>query len=67
MVSRDVIYDHVWSKGYGGTLKIVDVYVNHLRAKLDQRFDPSSCTPCVALATFCETGATRMARISSWW
>jgi DNA-binding response OmpR family regulator len=40
VLSRDVIYDHVWSSEYTGTLKIVDVYVNYLRAKIDQSFEP---------------------------
>ena len=40
VMSRDVIYDHVWSRDYPGSLKIVDVYVNYLRAKIDQSFEP---------------------------
>ena len=34
--SREVIYEHVWSSDFSGTLKIVDVYVNYLRRKIDR-------------------------------
>lgn len=40
VLSREVIYEHVWSSDFFGTLKIVDVYVNYLRVKLDQNFSP---------------------------
>jgi DNA-binding response OmpR family regulator len=40
VLSRDVIYDHVWSTDYVGNLKIVDVYVNYLRSKIDEGFRP---------------------------
>jgi DNA-binding response OmpR family regulator len=40
VLSRDVIYEHVWSSDFSGSLKIVDVYVNYLRAKIDQIFEP---------------------------
>lgn len=40
VLSRDVIYEHVWSNDFSGTLKIVDVYVNYLRSKIDRGFHP---------------------------
>jgi DNA-binding response OmpR family regulator len=40
VLSRDVIYDHVWSSDFTGNLKIVDVYVNYLRSKIDEGFEP---------------------------
>lgn len=40
VLSREVIYEHVWSSSFSGTLKIVDVYVNYLRGKLDRDFHP---------------------------
>ncbi len=40
VLSRDVIYEHVWSSEFTGSLKIVDVYVNYLRAKIDHSFEP---------------------------
>lgn len=40
VLSRDVIYEHVWSSDFSGTLKIVDVYVNYLRGKIDRDFRP---------------------------
>lgn len=40
VLSREVIYEHVWSSDFSGTLKIVDVYVNYLRGKIDRDFHP---------------------------
>ena len=40
VLSRGVIYDRVWSGDFTGTLKIVDVYVNYLRSKVDEDFQP---------------------------
>jgi DNA-binding response OmpR family regulator len=40
VLSREVIYEHVWSSDFSGTLKIVDVYVNYLRSKIDRDFHP---------------------------
>jgi DNA-binding response OmpR family regulator len=40
VLSREVIYEHVWSSDFSGTLKIVDVYVNYLRSKIDRAFRP---------------------------
>jgi DNA-binding response OmpR family regulator len=38
VMSRDLVYEHVWSSDFTGTLKIVDVYVNYLRGKIDHDF-----------------------------
>ncbi|MFQ5792234.1 MAG: winged helix-turn-helix domain-containing protein, partial [Acidobacteriota bacterium] len=38
VLSRDVIYEHVWSSDFSGTLKIVDVYVSYLRGKVGEGF-----------------------------
>jgi DNA-binding response OmpR family regulator len=40
ILGREVIYEHVWSSDFSGSLKIVDVYVNYLRAKIDHDFAP---------------------------
>jgi DNA-binding response OmpR family regulator len=40
VLSRDAIYEHVWSSDFSGNLKIVDVYVNYLRSKIDEGFAP---------------------------
>jgi len=40
VLSRGVIYEHVWSSDFSGTLKIVDVYLNYLRGKVDEGFKP---------------------------
>jgi DNA-binding response OmpR family regulator len=39
-VSREIIYDHVWSSDFAGSLKIVDVHVSYLRSKIDDDFAP---------------------------
>jgi|SRR5882724_3379727 len=36
VVTRDQIVDQVWSGGSEGASNIVDVYINYLRAKIDQ-------------------------------
>jgi DNA-binding response OmpR family regulator len=39
VVSKTEIVDHVWEGGFDGDLNIVEVYVRHLRNKLDRPFD----------------------------
>src|SRR4029079_5767663 len=39
VVSKTDILDHVWDGSFDGDLNIVEVYVGHLRAKLDRPFD----------------------------
>ena len=36
--SRTMIIEHVWDQSFGGLTNIVDVYVRHLRAKVDSPF-----------------------------
>ena len=40
VVTRNMIADHVWSLDYEGASNIVEVYVNYLRRKIDQDFEP---------------------------
>ena len=37
-LSRTAIVEHVWDMDYDGLTNIVDVYIRHLRAKIDDRF-----------------------------
>jgi DNA-binding response OmpR family regulator len=38
VLSRTMIIEHVWDESFEGLTNIVDVYVRHLRAKLDDPF-----------------------------
>ena len=38
VVSRTMIMEHVWDQSFEGLTNIVDVYVRHLRAKIDDPF-----------------------------
>lgn len=38
-LSRTMIVQHVWEKDYDGLTNIVDVYIRHLRTKLDEGYD----------------------------
>jgi DNA-binding response OmpR family regulator len=42
VVSKTEILDHVWDDRFDGDLNIVEVYVRHLRNKLDRPFDRDS-------------------------
>jgi len=42
VVSKSEILDHVWDDRFEGDLNIVEVYVRHLRNKLDRPFDRAS-------------------------
>ena len=37
-LSRTMIVEHVWDMEYNGLTNIVDVYIRHLRSKVDDRF-----------------------------
>jgi heavy metal response regulator len=37
-VSRTMIVEHVWDMDYDGLTNIVDVYIRHLRAKVDDKY-----------------------------
>jgi DNA-binding response OmpR family regulator len=39
VISKTQILDHVWEGAFDGDLNIVEVYVRHLRNKLDRPFD----------------------------
>ncbi len=41
VVSKTEILDHVWDYEFEGDLNIVEVYVRHLRNKLDRPFERS--------------------------
>jgi DNA-binding response OmpR family regulator len=38
VLSRTMIIEHVWDESFQGLTNIVDVYVRHLRAKIDEGF-----------------------------
>jgi len=40
VLSRTMILEHVWDQSFDGATNIVDVYVRHLRAKVDDAHDP---------------------------
>jgi two-component system, OmpR family, response regulator len=42
LLSRQAVLDEVWGSGFGGDPNIVDVYMSHLRRKLDEPFDRAS-------------------------
>ena len=39
IVTQSMIIEHVWDMNYEGTSNIVNVYINHLRKKIDNDFD----------------------------
>jgi DNA-binding response OmpR family regulator len=40
VLSRTMIIEHVWDQSFDGITNIVDVYVRHLRTKIDEGHDP---------------------------
>lgn len=40
VLSRTMIIEHVWDESFEGLTNIVDVYVRHLREKVDEGHDP---------------------------
>jgi len=40
VVTRGMILDHVWGMDYDGGSNLVEVYINYLRRKIDQDFEP---------------------------
>ncbi len=40
VLSRTMIIEHVWDQSFDGITNIVDVYVRHLRTKIDEAHDP---------------------------
>lgn len=39
-VTRAMIIEHVWNMGFEGSTNVVDVYINYLRSKIDEGFEP---------------------------
>jgi two-component system copper resistance phosphate regulon response regulator CusR len=39
VLSRTMIIEHVWDESFEGLTNIVDVYVRHLREKVDERYE----------------------------
>jgi two-component system copper resistance phosphate regulon response regulator CusR len=39
VLSRTMIIEHVWDQSFDGATNIVDVYVRHLRNKIDEPFE----------------------------
>ncbi|MDQ3254587.1 MAG: winged helix-turn-helix domain-containing protein, partial [Acidobacteriota bacterium] len=39
VLSRTMIIEHVWDQSFDGVTNIVDVYVRHLRNKVDDRHE----------------------------
>ena len=39
VVSRDKLSNHIWNYDYDGGSNVIDVYVHHLRKKIDDGFD----------------------------
>jgi len=39
VLSRTMIIEHVWDQSFEGLTNIVDVYIRHLRSKIDERFE----------------------------
>ena len=39
VLSRTMIIEHVWDQSFDGATNIVDVYVRHLRTKIDEPFE----------------------------
>jgi DNA-binding response OmpR family regulator len=40
VLSRTMILEHVWDQSFDGATNIVDVYVRHLRSKVDDPQNP---------------------------
>lgn len=39
VLSRNMIIEHVWDESFDGLTNVVDVYIRHLRKKVDDSFD----------------------------
>jgi two-component system response regulator MprA len=40
VLTRDIIYDHVWGYDFGGESNIIEVYIRYLRTKLEAADEP---------------------------
>ncbi|MGH7968366.1 MAG: winged helix-turn-helix domain-containing protein, partial [Limisphaerales bacterium] len=52
VLSRTMIVEHVWDESFESLTNIVDVYVRHLRAKVDDPF-PTKLIQTVRGAGYC--------------
>jgi DNA-binding response OmpR family regulator len=52
VVSRTMIIEHVWDQSFQGLTNIVDVYVRHLRSKIDEPY-PTKLIKTVRRAGYC--------------
>jgi two-component system copper resistance phosphate regulon response regulator CusR len=57
VLSRTMIIEHVWDESFEGLTNIVDVYVRHLRAKVDDHY-PIKLIRTVRGAGYCLDGST---------
>jgi two-component system copper resistance phosphate regulon response regulator CusR len=54
VLSRTMIVEHVWDESFHGLTNIVDVYVRHLRSKVDDPF-PKKLIRTIRGAGYCVT------------
>lgn len=40
VLTRDMIYDHVWGYDFGGESNVIEVYIRYLRSKLESAGEP---------------------------
>jgi two-component system copper resistance phosphate regulon response regulator CusR len=52
VVSRTMIIEHVWDQSFQGLTNIVDVYVRHLRSKIDEPY-PTKLIKTVRRSGYC--------------
>ncbi len=57
-LTRTVIVEHVWDMDYDGLTNIVDVYIRHLRAKIDDPFDTKMIHTVRGIGYVLEEGVT---------
>lgn len=55
-LSRTMIVEHVWDMEYDGLTNIVDVYIRHLRSKIDDRFPVKLIQTVRGIGYMLETG-----------
>jgi two-component system copper resistance phosphate regulon response regulator CusR len=48
VLSRNMIVEHMWDHSFDGITNIVDVYVRHLRSKIDEGSDSQDDSHCPA-------------------
>jgi DNA-binding response OmpR family regulator len=58
VLSRTMIVEHVWDESFESLTNIVDVYVRHLRAKVDDPF-PTKLIQTIRGAGYCLSDAAR--------